>query len=583
MCIQEYLHYQCGHRSLLNVLRPCPATTARHNFPVCSQQPPKTWIAETMCAGCERELHSRWVLIREWEHRWLHERGACGCEVQFQGLLYMPRIIGGTTAGGSGSEARFSSSSQKPGGGGVEGLFDSGKGKGKARAIATVDVTRGGDGPVPPLYSETITPDGQSHVQIRLSSLMAAEWIADHRKLHEAEKCRCPVDFPRLRPPPDDLTEADRETLSWWRELVAEREGSAPAESAMRTKDENAETAQRIKQINEIFGSFDTPKGTKETKPIMRLPRPSASLPAPAIPHGPANPLYRHYNSADEYLPRTHTSRRTRPATTHHQSQARDFVLTNHHPSSLGEDMWRLQDFTPEPLTHGPPPHQHPYQQRTAHFVPAAEAITIPSPSPSSEPAFPEYATFRTYTNAIPFGACPWEPCSRRIRGLHGAIDRGPGPFRSPGFNYDADALDSSPDLPICGLPIGAGPDGYAQHLPPWEQCPLYLAADPNPSGGEASSKHHQQQQPTTPSPSRSRNSGEPSSVEKQWEIYPLPTSSPPATAEEEGPLIQEWEIYPRPEPHHRRHNSSIGFLSPHQYEDGEGGEELRRRKSASN
>src|SRR4051812_21689956 len=95
MCYEEFIAYQCGHRSM-GVVRTCPMTTAGHNFPVCGIPPHKPHYAETMCTPCERQLHSRWVLIREWEHRWLHERGACGCEVIFPGLLTTPRVIGDT-------------------------------------------------------------------------------------------------------------------------------------------------------------------------------------------------------------------------------------------------------------------------------------------------------------------------------------------------------------------------------------------------------------------------------------------------------------------------------------------------------
>ncbi|KAM7199335.1 hypothetical protein V8F33_004583 [Rhypophila sp. PSN 637] len=94
MCYEEYIAHQCGHRSL-SVLRPCPSTTQSANLPVCRNHPVQQYHAVTMCAVCERLLHSRWVLIVEWEHRWYHERGACGCDVVFPDLLTRPRVIGG--------------------------------------------------------------------------------------------------------------------------------------------------------------------------------------------------------------------------------------------------------------------------------------------------------------------------------------------------------------------------------------------------------------------------------------------------------------------------------------------------------
>ncbi|KAM7205490.1 hypothetical protein V8F20_003074 [Naviculisporaceae sp. PSN 640] len=97
MCVDEFIAYFCGHRSLV-VLRACPSTTAQPNLPVCSLRPARPEYAETMCSPCERLLHTRWVLIREWEHRWYHERGACGCPVIFPNLVTRPRVIGGPDA-----------------------------------------------------------------------------------------------------------------------------------------------------------------------------------------------------------------------------------------------------------------------------------------------------------------------------------------------------------------------------------------------------------------------------------------------------------------------------------------------------
>jgi len=73
---------------------------------------------------------------------------------------------------------------------------------------------------------------------------------------------------------------------------------------------------------------------------------------------------------------------------------------------------------------------------------------------------------------------------------------QGPGPFRTPGFEFPSaeqaafisriraqqqrapstgGAAGNSilPPLPLCGLPVGAGPEGEERHVPAWEVCRL--------------------------------------------------------------------------------------------------------------
>ncbi|KAJ1331071.1 hypothetical protein MN608_04527 [Microdochium nivale] len=142
MCIIEFVAYTCGHRSV-PVHRPCPMTTSLHTNPVCPPPPPlpplptknhnsssngdpasilrataidtpaaataratevdggcgevgyaqRATYADGMCAPCARVLHANWVNIVELEHRWIHERGACGCPVVFPALMG-PRVVG---------------------------------------------------------------------------------------------------------------------------------------------------------------------------------------------------------------------------------------------------------------------------------------------------------------------------------------------------------------------------------------------------------------------------------------------------------------------------------------------------------
>ncbi|KAI1408786.1 hypothetical protein F5Y13DRAFT_204534 [Hypoxylon sp. FL1857] len=91
MCFIEYLGYTCGHTSI-PVKRPCPLTTQLYNNPCCPNAAARPLLAQTMCPGCARVLHGRYVNIIEHEHRFMHERGACNCEVKFP-YLQQPRVI----------------------------------------------------------------------------------------------------------------------------------------------------------------------------------------------------------------------------------------------------------------------------------------------------------------------------------------------------------------------------------------------------------------------------------------------------------------------------------------------------------
>jgi hypothetical protein len=66
----------------------------------------------------------------------------------------------------------------------------------------------GDDNPsqIPELYQEGVNPDGTRRVSVRLPSLYAAEWVRDHRPLHQDGRCQCPVVF---EPVPNELQNQD--------------------------------------------------------------------------------------------------------------------------------------------------------------------------------------------------------------------------------------------------------------------------------------------------------------------------------------------------------------------------------------
>ncbi|KAI1466898.1 uncharacterized protein F4812DRAFT_460455 [Daldinia caldariorum] len=91
MCFVEYVGYTCGHTSL-PVVRPCPMTTQMHTNPTCPRPACRPMLPPSMCPSCGRILHGRFVDIVEHEHRFMHERGACSCDIRFP-HLQQPRML----------------------------------------------------------------------------------------------------------------------------------------------------------------------------------------------------------------------------------------------------------------------------------------------------------------------------------------------------------------------------------------------------------------------------------------------------------------------------------------------------------
>ncbi|KAI1118986.1 hypothetical protein F5Y14DRAFT_438442 [Nemania sp. NC0429] len=195
MCFVEYLGYQCGHNSI-GVNRTCPLTTFQHTNPCCSIPATRPFLASTMCYPCSRIIHGRRVDIAEYEHRWMHERGACGCDVKFpamQGPRFVQRTS--TTTGGYYTETApgVGTSTAGPafyGRGGVPSMGNTGRNS---------QPTQYGGGTSLPLFQENYV-DGHVEVSVRLPSLYAAEWTKDHAELHETGRCKCPVSFERYQP-----------------------------------------------------------------------------------------------------------------------------------------------------------------------------------------------------------------------------------------------------------------------------------------------------------------------------------------------------------------------------------------------
>lgn len=256
MCFKDFIGYTCGHVSKA-VLRPCPMTTALTTNAPCASPAERPTLARTMCPACERAVHYRRVLVREWEHRWMHERGACGCAVEFPDLdaaaeSKPPRMCGaplrrgehfvhtdlalaGPSGGGAyrrvqgggdrqpetpmhhhrgnnkaaaarNNSGRFAQNGRSDGGV----LVAHGSDVNSARRTVTPATDDGGmylpAGYVrstPPPFRVVEDERGRIRSLNRLASVYAAEWVEDHRELHRLGKCACDVaDFGFYRPVP---------------------------------------------------------------------------------------------------------------------------------------------------------------------------------------------------------------------------------------------------------------------------------------------------------------------------------------------------------------------------------------------
>ncbi|KAK4128949.1 hypothetical protein N657DRAFT_668080 [Parathielavia appendiculata] len=495
MCYKEFVAYQCGHRSI-GVTRPCPLTTTGHNFPVCTLRPDKPHYAETMCSACERQLHSRWVLIPT------------------------PRAGEDDKA----SSERLRAITAAP-------LERSNKGQretpGNVKQTAT---SSDDDRKIPPLFMEEVTASGEHHVAVRLPGLYVAEWQADHRPLHDAGKCTCSTSFNPQNPqaPGDELTAHDREKLRQWRELEAEEEGKKKKHDTGEIDNQVDETVKRVAEIKEMFGEFDVESeelrvnlprlggGTTTENQVVEFRGQGRS-------HGHSQGQSqgggngRHHRRFQSRRERASPSHRHNPPTQDYGSSQDQGQLVPMSQPTVSYSAVRGHQSYPYPYS-GAPFNQAPV---TGYRYPEYAQHQQPH---HFTPAYPTYATAATYTDTIPYGAHPWTAEPQRTPGMPW-MTQGPGPFRTSGYIYHqpptherydpgssyattqvpvdrqlpapehaspvhnesddnhqnmgkqieavhATHTGSQEPLSLCGLPIGAGPEGTS-HMPSWQDCPL--------------------------------------------------------------------------------------------------------------
>ncbi|KAI0404848.1 hypothetical protein F4802DRAFT_213644 [Xylaria palmicola] len=249
MCFAEFIAYTCGHTSTA-VNRPCPMTTHLYNNPCCSRPACRPFLAQTMCYPCSRIIHARRIDILEYEHRWMHERGACGCDVQFPALMH-PRLVQRSSASVDNEVPTAMPQTGTGTGTGTGAGYNGTAGRGHFKQRSSVTTTgSGGHRPEQayddglgeqsslPLFKEAHVGENVE-VAVRLASLYGAEWTTDHAKLHRGGRCKCPVSFKRYQPmdiKPDqdehDSHEAGRSGQAWvtsYAPLSSDKNGDARA------------------------------------------------------------------------------------------------------------------------------------------------------------------------------------------------------------------------------------------------------------------------------------------------------------------------------------------------------------------
>lgn len=250
MCFTEYIGYTCGHTAS-EVVRPCPLTTHFYTNPICGTYGRRAILAQEMCPACQRIIHGRAVLILEWEHHWMHERGVCGCPVIFPDLI-KPRVvvpsktsnstqmpnrsaptanIAGKSKVTNNGKAKGAQTKKAPAnkngghkkkkkGTGLQGLSQFGGSKETGESTCSVNEVQTGSAQTgesthtiskkPDVRQDShetkqgATASSQSapaSIPARIHSLYAAEWIDEHRQLHNAGSCNCAADFSSYQTP----------------------------------------------------------------------------------------------------------------------------------------------------------------------------------------------------------------------------------------------------------------------------------------------------------------------------------------------------------------------------------------------
>lgn len=189
-----------------------------------------------MCVACERVLHSRWTLIREWELRWYHERGVCNCEIKLPDPESRAHAIGIGADNESQSEDEISPGSShtiSPAnppkelnmhvGSQIRTELSRGDNKRPARACKYAEQNLGNQP-----SGTTVCPQNQ----------YAVDWLQGHREMHALGRCGCAVDTkPMVKANTEGGLTADEEKVIRMHHQIT-GDGFSPEEWSSPSKEE---------------------------------------------------------------------------------------------------------------------------------------------------------------------------------------------------------------------------------------------------------------------------------------------------------------------------------------------------------
>ncbi|KAI2776789.1 hypothetical protein F4815DRAFT_330188 [Daldinia loculata] len=480
MCFVEYVGYTCGHTSV-PVMRPCPMTTQMHNNPCCPHPACRPMLPPTMCPACGRILHGRFIDIIEYEHRFMHERGACSCSIRFP-HLQQPRMV---TRSGSGYGPTFGLSESPALSFPATAQMDGSQFSFSPSAAAFTPSTD------PSPYSDFAQPSTSNAANIATTTLPASmanmsistpsdvrsaspeipsrqrpgkgkrwkgkgrgdqSFYQNNRQRRRASTSGTPRNGPGLPP----LFE-EREHNSSRRLSVSVRMLSLYG--AEWTRD-HAELHRAGRCSCDI--TFDRYTGRSE----MREEIASASAAArsnsdnssggmPAIQYGP-NDARRYANDGESAntLPTYNYDGNTGASTSSYQSPS----VSSFAPS-----------FQP-PADQAMPPYLHISDTVHQYWTPHNGQSTPITPVAPGQPARWACSPYDTST----MQGHGQQPQQQQQHGYNAASPRAPTFPSTISHPVDMQTIYYEPEgTPILGLPVGAGPEGDS-HMPPFENCELY-------------------------------------------------------------------------------------------------------------
>ncbi|KAI1208972.1 uncharacterized protein F4807DRAFT_105697 [Annulohypoxylon truncatum] len=295
-----------------------------------------------------------------------------------------------------------------------------------ATLASSATATSGGSH-FPPMYETREGPDSKIAVTTRMMSQYGAEWIAEHSERHQNGQCNCRCSFDKYPAQyahmldelmPEDIANEmmnnDFSDFSFSYEYAPKQE-------------EHEDTSFGIHKSQ---SNDDLQYGTPGFHSDGYVPAPT-NTPAEASTQQP----YQYSGNFDEEL-----------------SQA----MRHHFPSVSSVPTPSMHG--PTPVLPMPAPTQSPYD---------ADAWKFHIPPDHTTPSFPRGHQPSSFGEPARWACAPPNLSHTNDGSTHGDTMPIPRPVDMQVIAYNVN------DVPIVGLPIGAGPEGDS-HMPPFEDCELY-------------------------------------------------------------------------------------------------------------